>query len=258
MTTNDKDRMLARVRALLAKAESTSFQDEATALTAKAHELMATHAIDLALIEEQTGRGAVETRHLYVAAPYPKEKATLLSGVARANRCRVIIGLDDETFQRWVREEPQRLTGTGRQTTLIGYATDLDIVELLYTSLHLQAVNLMLLHGTVKNEWGENRTKSFRRSFLAAFASTVGDRLEVNRLITTETADEATDGSALPVLVDRSERVDDRVEELFPELGTMRLSVSNSAGVIAGHDAGQQADIGTSRLRGKQRALGSD
>lgn len=255
MPTTDKERMLIRVRALLAKAESTAYQDEAAALTAKAHELMAAHAIDLALIEEQTGRGEIEVRHLHIEAPYPKEKATLLSGVAWANRCRVIIGLDSDTVKRLAGEDPSQLKRGGRHTTMIGYGTDLDIVELLYTSLHLQAVNLMLNHGSVTNPWGENRTKSFRRSFLAAFASTIAERLEENRLVATETADEATGGSVLPVLVDRSDRVDERVGELFPQLGTLRLSVSNSAGVRAGHDAGAQADIGTSRLKGRQRAI---
>src|SRR6202035_1951697 len=40
------DRILARVRSLLAKAESTEFEAEADSLTAKAQELMTRHAID--------------------------------------------------------------------------------------------------------------------------------------------------------------------------------------------------------------------
>jgi hypothetical protein len=39
-------RMLDRVRALLAKAESTDFPQEADAFTARAQELMARHRID--------------------------------------------------------------------------------------------------------------------------------------------------------------------------------------------------------------------
>ena len=50
MTTSDSSRHLERVRALLAKAESTEFVEEAAALSAKAYELIATHAIDLAMI----------------------------------------------------------------------------------------------------------------------------------------------------------------------------------------------------------------
>ena len=46
--------VLAKVRALLAKAESTTFEAEAEALTAKAHQLMVRHTIDEALV---AGRG---------------------------------------------------------------------------------------------------------------------------------------------------------------------------------------------------------
>ncbi|HEY0696309.1 MAG TPA: DUF2786 domain-containing protein, partial [Micromonospora sp.] len=48
-------RMLGRVRALLAKAESTDFPEEADAFTAKAQELMARHRIDHALLVARTG-----------------------------------------------------------------------------------------------------------------------------------------------------------------------------------------------------------
>ncbi|WP_017570470.1 DUF2786 domain-containing protein, partial [Nocardiopsis halotolerans] len=44
---------LARVRALLAKAESTEFPSEAEALSARAQELMARHSIDRALLAEE-------------------------------------------------------------------------------------------------------------------------------------------------------------------------------------------------------------
>ena len=45
-------RVLRRIRALLAKAESTEFPEEAEALTAKAQELMSAHAVDEALLDE--------------------------------------------------------------------------------------------------------------------------------------------------------------------------------------------------------------
>ncbi|HET8683001.1 MAG TPA: DUF2786 domain-containing protein, partial [Micromonosporaceae bacterium] len=48
-------RQLDRVRALLAKAESTTFAEEAEAYTAKAQELMARHSIDYALLSVGAG-----------------------------------------------------------------------------------------------------------------------------------------------------------------------------------------------------------
>ena len=47
--------MLDKVRALLAKAESTEFPEEAGALTSRAQQLMARYSIDHALLAAQTG-----------------------------------------------------------------------------------------------------------------------------------------------------------------------------------------------------------
>lgn len=48
-------RMLGRIRALLAKAEATTFPEEAEALSAKAQELMARHTVDEALLAVRGG-----------------------------------------------------------------------------------------------------------------------------------------------------------------------------------------------------------
>ena len=48
-------RVLARVRGLLAKAESTSFPEEAEALSAKAQELMARHALERVAVDATAG-----------------------------------------------------------------------------------------------------------------------------------------------------------------------------------------------------------
>ena len=229
ITTDERDRHLERVQALLAKAESTEFADEAEALTAKAYELITTYAIDLALIEEQQGRGDVTALTVDIEPPYSKEKFRLLSAVARGNRCRAV--LEGE-----------------RRATLVGYRSDLDAVELLYTSLRLQAVSTMLAHGSIV-EWGTNRTKSFRRSFLAAFAFTIAGRFEEIESKSAAAADRAAPGTVLPVLADRQAVVDSEFEARFPDLTTLRTSISNSEGVLAGRVAGRRADIGTGSIR---------
>jgi hypothetical protein len=85
-------RMLERVRALLAKAESTTFPEEAEALSAKAQELMARYSIDRALLEATSGLGVddVSGRRLLIDDPYAKEKSLLLAEVAGANRCKAV------------------------------------------------------------------------------------------------------------------------------------------------------------------------
>src|ERR1700722_3735514 len=83
------ERMLSRIRSLLAKAESTEFAEEAEALSGRAQELMAKNSIDHALLAAETGQAETPGgRRIAVDNPYEAPKATLLQIVAQANRCR--------------------------------------------------------------------------------------------------------------------------------------------------------------------------
>jgi hypothetical protein len=114
--------LLERVRALLAKAESTTFDAEAEAFTAKAQELMARHRIDRAVVDA-AGAGAEEPigRRVAIDNPYANAKATLLAQVAGPNGCRAV----------WSKD-----LGF---STVFGFASELDGVEELFTSLLVQA-----------------------------------------------------------------------------------------------------------------------
>ena len=153
-------KVLAKVRALLAKAESTEFPDEAEALSAKAQELMSRYSLHHAVLEHDRGQAPTASgRRLWMDAPYPGAKVLLVQAVAAANRCRTV----------W-RENPGFVT-------VIGPDTELDIVELLTTSLLLQANRAMLAAGRQVSRSGTSRTRSFRQSFLVAYASRIGERL---------------------------------------------------------------------------------
>ena len=77
-------RVLDKVRALLAKAESTEFEEEADALTAKAQELMARHAIDQAMVAAVTSSEEPGGRRIGVGDPYAQSKA---QPVSRHRQC---------------------------------------------------------------------------------------------------------------------------------------------------------------------------
>jgi Protein of unknown function (DUF2786) len=141
-------KVLAKVRALLAKAESTEFPDEAEALSAKAQELMSRYSLHQAVLERDRGHApAASGRRLWMDAPYPGAKVLLVQAVAQANRARTV----------W-REKPGFVT-------VVGPDTELDIVELLTTSLLLQASRAMLAAGRQVTRGGTSRTRSFRQSF---------------------------------------------------------------------------------------------
>ena len=117
-------RALSRIRGLLAKAESTDFEAEAEALTAKAQELMARHAIDTAML----GRHA--------PTPAPPRGA----GAPAAPRRPARRGQGRHRAGRRVGERGAGGAAAGYGiATLVGMPGDLDAVELLVTSLLLQA-----------------------------------------------------------------------------------------------------------------------
>ncbi|MDH6704600.1 hypothetical protein P3T27_001303 [Kitasatospora sp. MAA19] len=228
-------RMLSRIRALLAKAESTEYPEEAEALTAKAQQLMAQHSIDEALLAAAgADRDTPAALRIGVDNPYEGPKTMLLDAVAVANRCRVV----------WAKEFGF--------CTVVGFDGDLDGVELLYTSLLVQATHALNKVGSRR----DSRSKAFRQSFLVAYAARIRERLTAATERATSAAaagrhlrEDGTeeqlvpDGRLLPALAARSEAVDQEVGRLFPKLVSQRVRVSDGVGWAAGRAAADRAAL---------------
>ncbi|KUM86521.1 MULTISPECIES: DUF2786 domain-containing protein [Streptomyces] len=214
-------RTLGRIRALLAKAEATGYPEEAEALTAKAQELMARHSVDEALLDARApAKDTPGACRIGVEPPYEQAKAVLLDAVATANHCRAV----------W--NEPFAFS------TVVGFEGDLVAVELLYTSLLVQAQSAMAKAEAAQRAGGRGRTKTFRQSFLAAYAHRVGDRLRT-------AAEAPVTDDLLPVLASREVAVTDRTERMFPRTTTTRLrGVSDEAGWTEGARAADRAQVG--------------
>ncbi len=220
-------RMPERIRALLAKAESTTFPDEAEALTAKAQELMARHAIDEAMLaaHQPGGAAAPDGRGLRVDDPYANAKSELVAEVASANRCRAV----------WSAAE--------RTVALIGFPGDLDFVELLYTSLLVQAGTAMMAAGPQVDRYGRSRTRSFRQAFWVAYAMRIGQRLQAAQAESEALAAERYGEALVPVLARRSDAVDAAFDVAFPHVLGRCLTVSNRAGWEAGRMAADLSSL---------------
>ncbi len=207
-------RVMSKVRSLLAKAESTDSDDEAELLSAKAQELMSRYSLDRALIDHAHGvRQQATIRRIWLDAPYVNAKAMLVSAVADANRCRAVLA------DKW------------GYAAVVGDQTDLRMVELLTTSLLVQATRALRSSGAQHRRAGVSRTRSYRQSFLVAYASRIGERLRAADQTSTAAADA---DRLLPVLSARSRAVDELLEQRFPELVATKVSVSNAAGWGAG------------------------
>ncbi|MES5819635.1 DUF2786 domain-containing protein [Streptomyces sp. RG80] len=231
-----ESRMLTRIRALLAKAEATGYPEEAEALSAKAQELMARHSVDEALIDAQAptlpharlrSRGGTPITpgacRIGVEPPYEQAKAVLLDAVATANHCRAVW---NEAFGF---------------STVVGFEGDLEVVELLHTSLLVQAMTAMTTAEAAQRAGGRKRTKTFRQSFLAAYAHRVGTRLRA-------AAETQVGDDLLPVLATREVAVTDRLDQMFPQTTTTRLrGVSDEAGWTEGAEAADRAQVRSRR-----------
>ncbi|MGW5345579.1 DUF2786 domain-containing protein [Streptomyces sp. HUAS TT3] len=216
-------RMLGRIRALLAKAEATTYPEEAEALSAKAQELMARHTVDEALLAAG-GKGPAQLPaacRIGVEPPYEEAKAVLLDAVATANRCRAV----------W--------NSAFEFSTVVGFESDIEAVELLYTSLLVQGTAAMTRAEAEQRAGGRKRTKTFRQSFLLAYASRLGRRLAETA---EHTASEAPDN--LPALVARDVAVTARADEMFPRTTTTRLrGATDLAGWNDGTAAADRAQV---------------
>jgi hypothetical protein len=185
---------------------------------------MTRHAIERTLADaaEPAQRTPV-VRRLWLDAPYTSAKAMLVGAVARSNHCSSvrIVGFDF--------------------VTLVGFERDLAGVELLSTSLLVQATRAMTASGAQVGRYGQSRTRSFRRSFLIAYATRIGERLRESAAGAESAADAESGGALVPVLAARDGAVDDAVAAMFPELTHTRVSVSNAAGWGAGRAAADLA-----------------
>lgn len=189
------DPMLARVRALLAKAESTEHESEAMAFTAKAQGLITKHAIDLAALDsDHDVAERPQLIRLTLDPPYADAKALLLQTLGEQTRCRTVFH------------------ATLMLSSVVGYPTDLKGVELLFTSLLVQAQHGLAEASATAPPGFRTRSQAYRAAFLHGFTERVGARLaEANRLAYAN----ADAGTFLPVLRSKGDLIDGFVTEHF-------------------------------------------
>lgn len=223
ITAGHDPRKLATIRVLLAKAEATEYAAEADAFTGKAQDLMTRYAIDEALLAETEGV-EVQSRRVHIDNPYAAAKAQLLATVGRVNRVKAI--WDDE-----------HAIGT-----IVGAPVDLELVEMLFTSLLVQATRAMTEAGSVSTAGHRlDRRPSFRRAFLLAYADRIGERLVTAGRHAEQEEAERRGSELLPVLARRSAAVDREFERLFPDSRQSRSVRVDARGWQAGRAAADQA-----------------
>jgi Protein of unknown function (DUF2786) len=242
-STEAPERLLERVRKLLAKAEAEGVTvAEAQALTGKAAELMAKYGIDRALLAaSRPETDKPDNRIVEIYNPWARIQAHLLCGLAAALRCQCIL-------------LPAR---TGQRVHIFGYASDIERADVLYTSVLVQ-----MWHGLIAADVpaAADSARAWRRSWLLGFVAAVIARVraaEQRAEQAAAVAPEGDSGRAALVLADRSLVIRQNVAHAYPHTRKAKITYTGT-GYGAGYDQGKRADIGTGRVsRGRTRALSS-
>ena len=201
--------------------------------------MIARHGIDAALLAA-TGAtyDEIGSRRIEVEQPYARDKAHLLTCVADPLRCQTV----------------HTQGGDGPYVVRVyGFVSDLERVELLYTSLLLQAAR-DLVRVRPESWWGES-VAAYRRSWLEGFASAVYTRLRrAEQRATAEQPATTTGTSTALVLQDRSAQVAAFVSDAHPRLRSLRTRKLSGGGRTDGYQSGTRADLGARQV-GHARAL---
>jgi hypothetical protein len=260
MTATEK--YLARIQALLTKAERGATPEEARSLVAKAQELMVKYAIDEAMLAQArpAEREAPTTLRIPILfSPYQTPKIELLDRVARSQGCRAVFqgGYTQRgwgTEVEYLRDKHGQLR-KGKTAIVVGFPSSLKFVEMLYTSLLLQAEQEFQAPDVQERLFAEtdhpgHRIK-WRNDFALAYAYRIGARLaETKRDVV------ASSGKGELVLA-RDQQVEAHVGELFPKLGTLKARAGGygGSGYGMGRAAAERADLGAPRVGGSRKEI---
>lgn len=231
-TDRPKESTIAKIRGLLAKAESTDNASEAETFFAKAAEMMDRHRIDPSVIRDRR-KEFVKISYELNQHSHLRASLLLLGAVSRHYGCVVQIAH----------------SGNSKYPDLTGEADDVEATLLMFRSLIIQRDHALLRAPMLP---GTNRTK-FNNSFSYGFAMRINTRLKAIRAAAEKVAQAERNSMALEVY--------DRRDKVMKYLGDPPSANHNKAslshhGLVKGKDAADNADLGQRRFEDGPRALG--
>ena len=241
----DDDKMLQRVRGLLAKAEGATTEAERDAYNGKAAELIARYGIEAALLAAKRSEPqAAADQVVDLDPPYARDKGSLLAAVAFPLGVRAVFRTG----------HTGRAGGPALSMHLFGMSSDLTRVDVLYTSLLVQAAHGLAV---ARPRDPDESVAAYRRSWMIGFAYTIQQRLLAAEAAVQAEAEAAQathrtagdDGPSVSlVLADRAAIVDREVAEAYPRLRTAPRRLLSGTGSADGAAAARRADLGGKRL----------
>ena len=233
-----EEKIRAKIINLLKKAESTPYEQEASALIAKAQSLQQQHRLN-GLCGDSPLK--FTSKRIHISAPYINHQATLLSVIADRNGCSAL------------QLHPKGII------TIFGAEDDLDHVIDLFMSLQRQC-DWHMRHGEhaeIAQQLGN--LASYRRSFILSYASRIGELLdEANQSFAAQNSVDTSAGRAaeedeqatlaltrrtLNALDQRRLDAEAIRDRYFPHARTISLAVGSRAGMSAGASAAEKSHL---------------
>ncbi|MCZ4125990.1 DUF2786 domain-containing protein [Streptomyces sp. H39-S7] len=238
----DVNPKLATIQALLAKAENPGTPEaEAELARTRAMEMMAKYGVDEALLSDgQPSRDGITDRYFDFPNPWAMSRVRLMCFIAQSVGCQAVhMGVQG--------------AGGARRVHIVGYESDVQRAEILYTSLVLQMLGGLSAQIV---PFGVRSARAWRNSWTLGFIERVIERLKAIEEAARAAASgetSATGRSGELVLADRDAMVQAAYRREHPNVRTSRGSYSGS-GYGDGAAAGNRADIGGTRRIGAKAA----
>lgn len=241
---NNDSSKLAKIKALLAKAEDPAASpEEAEAYFGRAADLMAKYGIDQALLAEDGGRtDKIDYKVFDIKGKYVPDRASLLFSIGHALGAQNVFWklTDSMTGKRYYK------------VRVYAHESTLDRIEMLFSSLQLQALNGM---GKARPAYGESVT-AYRKSWMAGFSSTVRKRLAQAEESALQEAQQETGGTGTElVLVKREAAVQQFFKAAHPGVKAAPRRRLTGTGWRDGRAAGARASLGGREIGQTRKAL---
>jgi hypothetical protein len=204
--------MIARIRALLAKAEGTDNDAERDAFTAKAANMSAKYGVDAAGSADDD----MTLKEYNVTGDFARQAGELIYWVAEALGCRAVM-----TFEG---------------VAVLGYASDVARCDILATCLGLQ------MNSSAAKVDGPYRVVE---GWMLGFTTTAVSRLR-------DAEARARSRMDAGLLAARKAKVDEVFGQEFPATSKGKSRRGDLSGYAAGANAGRTADIGQSRMQNRR------
>jgi hypothetical protein len=242
----DRAKVLDKIQKLLAQAEGTSHEGEASAFLAKAQELQEAYLIEQHELIRDGQAKAEEIGFIVTlegkSTPLIKAKRELMWGLAALNRCMSTMAHD----RSYVR--------------IYGFESDRELVLAMFNSIMMQLQTAMPIAERTDYNTFSGPVKGWRVSFAHGYVRRVLERLNDAQMRRNQDAQAASTPGAELVLVNRAELVKNYLNDNVStrkNSGYRTDAAGNEAGYASGDRHGATADLGGTRIGGGRQAINS-